>query len=417
MRASTKRVRFSRIPIAPCAGAFFYLLLIFACVIFTQALRSSLSAMVLIFVLLLPFADLCCLGISWFFVSVTVEGDSRVVVRGDRLSIPIRIANHGLISVSCAEAALSIPLPRSLHSRRVAKRVSLPPFSATTVGISVGFDCRGFFVIGVEEIFLFDFLRLVRLRKRISQQIEIRVLPKLLPPQGDLPPFQNCNASLRHRAERSATNEYDDIREYRPGDAMKNIHWKLSTKLDELQVRNATAESEKDLFLFADYGSESDTFRFDPSCASVLGDRVAEECLSTAVEAARQGAAGELMWFRSDGTPAVFPFFDVASAEKLAFPLSDTEGGEGMIPQDAAGIGSASTLFLLPFLSPAQEDKIRRTAAERIDAPFTVRLLSLEDLVLPEEREHYRQELENLKRRLSERGIAVSVSFREEVSS
>jgi len=415
MRAASKGVRFRRLPIAPRIGAFLYLLLILACTIFTQALHSPVSAMVLIFVLLLPLADLVCLIVSWFFVSVTVEGVNRVIVRGDRLSVPIRIANDGLIPISCAEAILSIPLPYALRSNIVAKRVALPPFSTATTGIGVGFDCRGFFVIGVEEVFLFDFLRLVRVRKRIGRYIQIRVLPKRLPAAGGLPPFDN-NGAVRHDSlERHTMNEYGDIREYRPGDGIKSIHWKLSTKLEELQVRKFTSETDKELLIFADYEADSEVFHFGEFHEAILGNRIAEESLTTAVDAAKLGAVGKLTWFRSDGTPAVYPFSDVKSAENLAFPLSDTEGGTGRFPRDLVVSGGISTLCILSFLSPAQEDKLRRIAADCADSPFAVLLLSLEDLVLTdEEREKYKEELEAMQRRLTDRGISVTVSFRKE---
>jgi len=418
MRDPLKGVRLRRLPVAPCLGAFLYLLLLLACTIFTQALRSPLSAMVLIFVLLLPIADLTCLVISWFFVSVTVEGTNRVIVRGDRLSVPIRITNDGLLPIACAEATLSIPRPYTLRSKIVAKRVTLPPFSAATTGVSVGFDCRGFFVVGVEEVFLFDFLRLIRIRKRVGRHIQIRVLPMRLPSTGCLPPFDN-NGTVRHDTlERNTMNEYGDIREYRPGDSIKSVHWKLSTKWEELQVRKFTSETDKDLLIFADFAAESDVFSFDEFHSAILGNRIAEESLTAAVDAAKLGAVGKIMWFQADGSPAVHDFSDVKSAENLAFPLSDTEGSTGRFPRDLVVSGGVSALCVLAFLSPAQEDKIRRIAADCTDSPFAVLLLSLEDLVLTdEEREKYKDELESMQRRLTESGIPVTVSFRKEASS
>ena len=137
MKAPRQSVRLRRLPIAPRIGALWYLLLLLACTIFTQALRSPLSAVVLNFVLLLPIADLICLAISWFFVSVTIEGSDRIIERGEPLAVPMSITNRGILPLSCVEVMFSIPLPYALHSQAVAKRVAIPPVSAVTTKVAL----------------------------------------------------------------------------------------------------------------------------------------------------------------------------------------------------------------------------------------------------------------------------------------
>lgn len=416
MRAPSKGVRFRGFPIVPCRGVFLYLLLLLLALVFTQAFRSPISAMVLIFVLLLPAADLLCLLISWFFLSVTVEGTNRVIVRGDRLSVPICLTNHGLLPLPCVEAVLSVPRPYALHTQTVTVRASLPPFATAITGADVGFACRGFFVVGAEDVYLYDYLRLLRVRKRVRRHVSIRVLPKCLPSADCLPPFHDGGIGASEAAEGQRMNEYGDIREYRPGDGIKSIHWKLSTKWEELQVRKPVSERHQALWILTDYGADSEAFSFSDHYEAVLRNRLAEECLTAALDAARLGASGRAVWLQPDGSPVTYAFSDISSAEQLSFPLSEAEGGTGCFPQALFGEEGASVLYLLAFLSTAQEDTVRRTAADCAGSPFSVLLLSLADLVAPEEREAYEQALEILQNRLTEDGIPVTVSFRKEAS-
>ena len=416
MRAPSKGVRFRGFPIVPCRGVFLYLLLLLLSLVFTQAFRSSISAMVLIFVLLLPAADLLCLLISWFFLSVTVEGTNRVIVRGDRLAVSIRLINRGLLPLPCVEAVISVPRPYTIHTQTVAVRAALPPFATAITGADVGFACRGFFVVGAEDVYLYDYLRLLRIRKRVRRYVSIRVLPKCLPSVDCLPPFRDGGMGASEAAEGQRMNEYGDIREYRPGDGIKSIHWKLSTKWEELQVRKQVSERHQALWILTDFSTESPAFSFGEHCGAILRNRLAEECLTAAVDAARLGASGRAVWLQPDGSPVVHAFSDVSTAEQLAFPLSEAEGGIGCFPQALIGEECASVLYLTAFLSAAQEDTVRRMAADCVGSPFSVLLLSLADLVAPEEREAYEQALEILQNRLTEDGIPVTVSFRKEAS-
>ena len=232
-----------------------------------------------------------------------------------------------------------------------------------------------------------------------------------------MPPFSD-NGSFRHDPlESNSLSEYDDVRAYRPGDSMKSIHWKLSTKWEEWQIRKHVAEENKELQIFADFETESTYFSMSEHHAAILGNRIAEESLTVAIEAAKQGADGQLLWFQPDGTPVIHSFQDQQSAKNLAFPLSEAEGGSEHLPQDSLIHRDASALCVLAFLSPTQEDKLRRLAATCAGAPFVILLLSAKDLVAKEQQKTYDEELAALGRRLTDSGIPVTISCRREASS
>ncbi len=391
-----------------------YIVLIGACLLFTQALRTSVSAMAWIFVLLLPLADLLCLFVSRRFVSVRIDGGDRVIRRGDRAMVPVRLRNDGLLPVGCAEVILTVPDGKKRRSHSTVSRLSLPPFSENVSEVGAVFDRRGYFVIGVEEIFLYDFLRLIRIRKRINRQVAVRVLPRRLSSAGVLPPFDQNGSRRMDLLEQGVVSEYGDIREFRPGDGMKSIHWKLSTKLDELQVRKYTSEADKELLVFADFALGESSWHFSADVSLASGDRIAEEALTAACDGAESGASGRLQWFEPDGTPAVFSFADPAAAERIAFPLSEAEGGSGRFSLGEVSNREVSVLYVTAYGSSYAEEAVRRVMADAMGSPVAVALVSLADLLPSEEREGYRTELDALCRRLAENGVTVTVPDRKE---
>src|SRR5690606_32678836 len=57
-----------------------------------------------------------------------------------------------------------------------------------------------------------------------------------------------------------ATQEFSnisDIREYRFGDALKKIHWKLSSKVQELLVKNYETDTQPEILLFIETSSSN----------------------------------------------------------------------------------------------------------------------------------------------------------------
>jgi hypothetical protein len=370
-----------------------------------------------IFVLLLPFADVLCLLLTLPFVSAKVEEGDRVILRGDTLSVPVRLRNDGLLPVGCVEVVLSVPEGKGRRARTAVRRLMLPPFSEGSAEVGGTFDHRGHFTVGVEELFLYDYLRLIRLRKRARRRVTVQVLPRRLSSAEALPPLDHSGSRRPAPMEQGIVTEYGDIREFRPGDGMKSIHWKLSTKLDELQVRKYTSETDKELLVFAELTMAESPWPLADGASLSAEDRVAEETLSAVCDGAEGGAVGRVQWFERGGEPTVFSFSDPTTAERIAFPLSEAEGGSGRFSLGEASGYDVSVLCVAAYSSPKVEETIRRVVADAVGSPVAALLISLEDLRPVDAREAYRTELADLVRRLSESGVTVTVPVREEVAS
>ncbi|MBE6066410.1 MAG: DUF58 domain-containing protein [Clostridium lundense] len=101
------------------------------------------------------------------------------------------------------------------------------------------FDIRGIYNLGVTEIIIKDFLYIFTTTFILKSNECISVYPKVYPFTGKM--FHGYNEiSIINSNRKNAEDESSvrDIRKYRVGDSLKNIHWKLSAKYGELYIKN-----------------------------------------------------------------------------------------------------------------------------------------------------------------------------------
>jgi len=83
-----------------------------------------------------------------------------------------------------------------------------------------------------------DYLGLFALPVRGTQERELLVLPRPVPPE-QLPNLTAFATGRRRPKPGGGFSEEHELRDYRPGDSMRDIHWKLSVKTDRTIVREA----------------------------------------------------------------------------------------------------------------------------------------------------------------------------------
>lgn len=123
-------------------------------------------------------------------------------------------------------------------SRGVERRVSLPTGNCGVI------RCRA---VGVQVC---DLLGLFTFRRALPPEEELAVLPLELPPEpvADLLGDER-NAVMAPRPGGGPGEDYE-LRPYRAGDPLRSVHWKLSTKVDALVVRE-TLEPQRTVIILS----------------------------------------------------------------------------------------------------------------------------------------------------------------------
>ena len=111
---------------------------------------------------------------------------------------------------------------------------------AGTLGFSLRIDTRhaGVQTFQLEKGRVCDALGLFSLPLRLPDACSIAVEPEPQEP-AELPNLSRFQYRSYHPKPGGGFSEIHDLREYRPGDSLHEIHWKLSAKTDKLIVREA----------------------------------------------------------------------------------------------------------------------------------------------------------------------------------
>lgn len=106
--------------------------------------------------------------------------------------------------------------------------------------------------------YVYDYLGLFRFPVTPPKPVELLVMPL----EKEIEPRPNpamMQYKTYHPKAGGGFSEIHDMRQYRPGDSMRDIHWKLSTKLDQLIVREAQEPDRRQVIISFDFSGSADT--------------------------------------------------------------------------------------------------------------------------------------------------------------
>lgn len=401
--------RSTRTRLRLCGGAAVYLVLLLSGLIFSQALRSSVSAVAYAFVIALPAADLVLLLISSHCVSPEPLTPAITLEKRQKTEVSLSLKNSGIIPVSCAELDISLPDPATAGCVTEKKGIPLPPRSISRTGIPVSFDFMGCYTVGADKLRVYSLFRIFRAERSITASVTVSVLPEKLPPCGASPVSESSESTENLLS--GVRIESGDIRQYLPGDSIKTVHWKLSTKTDELQVRKYVSDSGRAVTVFCDFGGGCPA-HFPAYARAFSADRIAAESLAAVRESTAVGKGGQLVVNRS-GTQALS--FSVSSdADRLAEELCRTDAASctpGIAGIPASAFGS-SLLFVTAFIPDKTAAYVTDAAALLGAGRVSVCACDLSVLYSEDDRAKYRTALDDFCRKLRSSGIKVTVPDR-----
>ena len=212
-----------------------YAALLGLAVLFQIFFRFYLSTFTLVLVVLLPVLAAALSLPAALGCAITLSPAAPTVIRGGEASFRLTL-----------ECRTPFPLPRVKVRLRWENRLtgegdalSWAPAPGQTAGeLTVPAAHCGCLVCRAEGAWTCDLLGLfpIPLRKpapaevlSLPRQVELEVPPGLLSGRSE-------GAALRPRPGGGPGEDYD-LRGYRPGDPLRSVHWKLSSKRDELVVK------------------------------------------------------------------------------------------------------------------------------------------------------------------------------------
>ena len=231
-----------------------YLGLLIAAFIFSQALYDSISLFTLAVVLMIPLISLICLLISLLLVKIEPGEIPQSVDRLSPFSISVIVRSKTPLMLPMMRFNVWSSNAAGDRAVRGYTVVNYAAFGKTGVEIPMRFTVRGAYRIGVESVVFYDFLRLFRIRRRVSRGAMIAVKPRLL--RIDLP----VNVSRLEQETTSSVGGHETrnngdiagIREFTENDTIRQIHWQLSARISKMIVKTYWENTCDNVMVLAD---------------------------------------------------------------------------------------------------------------------------------------------------------------------
>ena len=211
----------------------FYLLAWLGTVVFYGTYQKWFSWFLLVTVSLLPWISLFLSLPALLTVQATFRCPETV-----RMGVPARTA----LQVDCF-----FPTPKVSCRIRLSNSLTGSRYVGS-VGDLIPTDHCGYITISFDRLVVYDYLGLFCRRLRKTESVHVYVEPKPLP--AFLPEStEGRHISLWKPKPGGGFSENHDLRQYRPGDDLRGIHWKMSAKTGSLIYREPIEPAQKGYLL------------------------------------------------------------------------------------------------------------------------------------------------------------------------
>lgn len=171
--------------------------------------------------------------------------------KGREAEISISIHNRGN---RLNEVSIGIPFPFEMISAAIEMVVSLPSDSERS---SAKWACRalkrGNCTIDVYYLGALSHLTFWRCRKKNRFKTEIRIYPDIFRDRKDISfLFQNRDIGIHSQRLIGKGREFEQLREYMPGDSYEDIHWKATAKRRYPVTKVFQMERTQDVYVILD---------------------------------------------------------------------------------------------------------------------------------------------------------------------
>ncbi len=253
-----------------------YSILYVASLLFIYFYGGKIPYMLFYTVFLLPFVSIAITSIAFVRFKYIQEIDKRRVMKGDEVNYTLKINNEDFFLYPYIK--INFHNSDTIFANQFeSKSFSLLPFKKKTFSYKLCCKYRGDFLVGVKSIEFEDYLGIVKFTHEPISTKNVTVFPRLV--KLDSIKLKTDYLSESHALSNSRienTMTFSDTRKYIYGDSIKKIHWKLSSKMNELLVKNFESTSQVSSVILLDINKNSYSFEQN----SVIEDMLIEASIA-----------------------------------------------------------------------------------------------------------------------------------------
>ncbi len=233
----------------------FYILTLTATVLFYLFFTGYLSFFMMAAAILLPFVSWALTFFGVRKTSIRIEPESPYANKDEEFLLYIVLKNASIVPI--AQAGLKFCCENSLcgEKRNEALFLSVGSGPEQAAEYRMKSQYCGKITVELTRVKYYDYLGIFTIVQKPKLYTEIFVAPKpcFLDAQIDTAanPDMESNTYSKEKPG-SDPSEIFDIRPFRSGDRLRSIHWKLSSKLDELMVKEFSLPTDSSVLLLVE---------------------------------------------------------------------------------------------------------------------------------------------------------------------
>ena len=261
------------------------------------------------------------------------------------------IRNDSLISVSRVLCKIKITNRLTKEVSSTVLTLSAAAREENCINFEISSGQCGYLIVEVSNCWILDWFGFLPLPCGTGHIGKISVLPDTFVPGITLSLSSTARDDAQNWSQTQKGNDMTEVfalRDYVPGDSLKQIHWKLSSKRQQLIIREPSLPVEKSLLIFWDKNTRETTGR--------EMDAMAECMASVCQEILNQGTTFTVGW--TEEKLCVFENIDTDDQLLAVIPRmlkhgADHSSGSGaFLNAQAGGYGSYGKVIYLAGTYP-----------------------------------------------------------------
>lgn len=206
-------------------------------------------------------------AISFIFTNLTVKKICVGVMTnkssvGKNVSFEVYFTVKNGFIAPIENLKLNVKIFNAFYKNNETYELVIPfvPFSERKVSLKVSGKYCGRMIVQIENMIVEDFLGLFRFERELNITDEVMIMPEknIELPQINLSDSGVANDDEVQYVKGDDVSQISQIRNYIPGDKLQNIHWKLSAKNEELQVKEFSKPYSDEVTLLVELSIQAD---------------------------------------------------------------------------------------------------------------------------------------------------------------
>lgn len=213
--------------------------------------RGYLNLLIAVAMIVFLVLDVTSVLVLKRYLSISIEVPGEQMPKNTTFVVRVNVRNQSVIPL--INGVIRLQIGNVFMGETAGQDIEIPlkPLAVTGLGLPLCSACVGDVEIRTEKIVLTDFLGMFCTEREASASNHVFIIPR-----GETEQEFSLNAFEKGMNEVEETqmrgsdfSDVSQIREYIPGDAIKNIHWKLSAKKDVWMVKERLQMSSQKLLV------------------------------------------------------------------------------------------------------------------------------------------------------------------------